>query len=169
MSQLGKFFIYFFIFIVSFWLGTFFFFISAIHSVGEHGDGVVFHRKWRHHEHRPPTLLNALPKGTLRGNRKVSLSRGFVKCNIIGGWGGRDAGEKGRLCSTERVCCYCPLSHITIDMCDISLNTHAQHIDTDFHLVCVFFFLDRLFIVYTCEMVKPRSSRCCCLYCNELN
>lgn len=40
----------------------------------------------------PPTIAKYALKGTLHGNHSMSLSRGFVKCNII--QGGRDARKK---------------------------------------------------------------------------
>lgn len=43
-------------------------------------------------------IVKYTPKGTLHGNHKVSLSRGFVKCNIIQRRQGHQ--KKGRLFST---------------------------------------------------------------------
>lgn len=42
----------------------------------------------------PPTIAKYALKGTLHGNHSMSLSRGFVKCNIIRGEVG-DARKKG--------------------------------------------------------------------------
>lgn len=137
MSQLVNFFFFFFSSrhcVILTW--HIFLFFSTIHSVGGHGNGVVFHRKWCHHEHRPPTLLNALPKGTLRGNRKVSLSRGFVKCNIIRG------GEAG---TPERKSL---LLLPTVTYYNRCVTFHWTHLLNTFPLcfsLLWFSFLDRLF------------------------
>lgn len=74
MSQLVNFSVF-----VSLWLGTF---SSAIHSISGHilvlfftGSDVTINITAH--------IAKYTPKGRLHGNHKVSLSRGFVKCNII--------------------------------------------------------------------------------------
>lgn len=46
-------------------------------------------------------IVKYTPKGTLHGNHKVSLSRGFVKCNII--QRGQGHQKEGTLFSTDEL------------------------------------------------------------------
>lgn len=84
VSQLDHFSIF-----VSLWLGRF---SSAIHCVSGRtlvlfftGNDVTFNITTH--------FAKYTPKGTLHGNHKVSLSRGFVKCNIQRGQGCHKEGD----------------------------------------------------------------------------